>query len=182
MRRRNEEEKFIDVRAAMQGSVVFSDSVNLQISGKFEGNLTIKGNLIIGKDADVRADIVGENIIIAGSIKGKIKATLMLRLTSTAQVIADIEAPKISIEKGAIFDGKCKMSQQKLSLSELSEYLSIEEGKIREWVDNGRIPVEQEGEIILFDLKEVETWISRNYKDTLIKGNINLQKRQIATR
>lgn len=157
MRRRNEEGKFIDVQAAMQGSVVFSDPVNLQISGKFEGNLTTKGNLIIGKDTDVRADIAGENIVIAGSIKGEIKATLILKLTSTAQVTADIEAPKLCIEEGAIFNGKCKMSQQKLSLPELSEYLSIEEGKIREWVDNGRIPVEREEKELLFDPKEVET-------------------------
>ena len=161
MRRQKEEEKFIDVRAAMQGNLLFSDPVNLQISGKFEGNLTIKGNLIIGKDADVRADIVGENIIIAGSIKGKIKATQILRLTSTAQVTTDIEAPKVCMEEGAVFNGKCKMSQQKLSLAELSEYLSIEEGKIREWVDNGRIPVEREGKKLLFDPKEVEAWISQ---------------------
>ena len=160
MRRRNEEGKFIDVQAAMQGSVVFSDPVNLQISGKFEGNLTIKGNLIIGKDADVRADIIGENIVIAGSITGKIKAILILKLTSTAQVTADIEALKLCIEEGAIFNGKCKMFQRKLSLPELSEYLSIEEGKIREWVDNGKIPVEQGRKELLFDSKEVETWIN----------------------
>jgi len=142
MRRRNEEEKFIDVQVAMQGSVVFSDPVNLQISGKIEGNLTIKGNLIIGQDADVRADIVGENIIIAGSIKGKVKATLMFKLTSTAQVTADIEAPKVCIEEGAIFNGKCKMSQQKSFFPGSSEYISGDEGKIKEWIDNGRVPVE----------------------------------------
>lgn len=160
-RRKQEEERFVDVCAAMQGNLVFSDPVNLQISGKFEGNLTIKGNLIIGKDAEVKADIVGENIIIAGSIKGKIKASLMLKLASTAQVTADIEAPKVCIEEGAIFNGKCKMFQQKLSVAELSEYLSIEEGKIREWVDNGRIPVEREGKKLLFDPKEVGAWISQ---------------------
>jgi hypothetical protein len=30
-----------------------------------------------------------------------------------------------------------------------------------EWVNNGRIPVEKEGEKLFFDRKEVETWISQ---------------------
>lgn len=134
MRRRDEEEKFVDIWAAMQGSLVFSDPVNLQISGKFEGDLTLKGNLIIGKDAEVRADIVGEDIVIAGSIQGKIKATQRLKLTSTAKVTADIEASKVCIEEGAIFNGKFHMLQQDSSSSQLHEYFSVEDKKIEEWV------------------------------------------------
>ena len=45
------EEKFMDVNAAMQGKLVFSDPVNLRINGKFEGELNVRGNLIISKDA-----------------------------------------------------------------------------------------------------------------------------------
>lgn len=135
MRRRNQEEKFIDIGAAMQGSLVFSDPVNLQISGKFEGDLRLKGNFIIGKDAEIKADIVGEDIVIAGSIEGKIKATLRLKLTSTAKVTADIEAPKVCIEEGAIFNGKCHISQQNSLSSESHEYFSVEDKKIEEWIN-----------------------------------------------
>ncbi|MCQ9206064.1 MAG: polymer-forming cytoskeletal protein [Omnitrophica bacterium] len=134
MPRRDEEEKFIDIGAAMRGSLVFSDPVNLEISGKFEGDLTLKGNLIIGKDAEVRADIVGEDIVIAGSIKGKIKATQRLKLTSTAKVTADIEAPKVCIEEGAIFNGKFHMPQQNSLSSQSHEYFSVEDKKIEEWI------------------------------------------------
>jgi len=161
MVRRREEEKVLDVNAAMQGSLVFSDPVNLRINGQFEGNLTTKGTLIIGKGAEVVADIIGEDITIAGSIKGKIKASKMLRLTSTAQVIGDIEASKISIEEGALFNGQCKTLEGKISLEELSDYLSIEENKIVEWVDSGKIPVEKEGDKMLFDRKKVEGWIAQ---------------------
>jgi hypothetical protein len=31
-----------------------------------------------------------------------------------------------------------------------------------EWVGNGRIPVEKEGEKLYFDRKEVEEWITQN--------------------
>ena len=161
MARRKEEEKILDVNAAMQGSLVFSDPVKLRISGRFEGNLDTKGVLIIGPTAEVKADIVGEDITVAGRIKGKIKASSIIRLTSTAQVNGDIETGKISIEEGASFVGKCKTVEDRISLDELSDYLSVEENKIMEWVGDGKIPVKKDGERLLFDRREVETWIAQ---------------------
>lgn len=159
MVKRRGEEKVLDVNAAMQGSLVFSDPVNLRINGKFEGTLTTKGSLIIGKDADVRADITGERVEISGSVKGNIRATQLLKLDSGAHLSGDVEVFKLSIDEGAVFNGKCRMLDDKISLRELSEYLSIEEKKIKEWVDNGTIPVEKEGGKLMFDRKEVEGWV-----------------------
>ncbi|MFH1504898.1 MAG: polymer-forming cytoskeletal protein [Candidatus Omnitrophota bacterium] len=161
MARRKEEDKILDVSAAMQGSLVFSDPVNLRINGKFEGNLTTKGNLIIGTAANVHADISGESIVIAGIVKGKIKATVSIKLASTAQVSADIAAVKLSIEEGAVFNGSCSTYESRISLEDLSDYLSIEEDKIMEWVNSGTIPVEKENEKLVFDRGKVEDWIAR---------------------
>lgn len=162
MNRKKEDEKVLDINATMQGSLVFSDPVNLRINGKFEGNLNVKGNLIVGDTALVRADIIGEDIIIGGNVVGKIVASHMVTLTSSGQFSGDVEAPKIVIEEGGIFNGKCKMPQTKLSLTELSDYLSIEEEKIMEWVGKGKIPVEKEGESLLFDRRNVEEWITQH--------------------
>ncbi len=162
MMKKRDDEKILDVNATMQGNMIFSDPVNLRINGKFEGNLNTKGNLIIGEDAEVNAEIIGENIIVAGKVKGKIKATKILSLSSTAEVIADLETPKVTIEEGAFFNGKCKMPQDKMLLGELSDYLSVEEETIMDWVTKGRIPVQKENEDLLFDRKEVESWINSN--------------------
>ena len=161
-KRKPEEGKVLDVNATMQGTLAFSDPVNLRINGKFDGDLTTKGTLIVGEGARVTADIDGEEVTISGWVKGDIKATKMIALTSTAEVYGNVETPKISIEDGAIFNGQCKMSAEKLSLVELSDYLSIEEDKIMEWVNGGRIPVEKAGSNLLFDRREVETWIGKN--------------------
>ena len=162
MIKKKTEDKILDVSASMQGSLVFSDPVNLRINGKFNGNLTTRGNLIIGESADVDADIIGESITISGVVRGNIKATRMIIMTNTAQVNGDIETGKFSIEEGAVFNGHCKMSHQKLSLAELSSYLAVEEDKIKEWVSNGKIPVEKEGGKLLFDRRQVEAWIGSN--------------------
>ncbi|MDD4954493.1 MAG: polymer-forming cytoskeletal protein [Candidatus Omnitrophica bacterium] len=162
MLRKKEDEKILDINATMQGSLVFSEPVNLRINGKFEGTLTTKGNLMVGENAIVNADIIGEDMILGGRIAGKITATHMVTLTSTAQVNGDIEVPKLVMEEGAIFNGKCKMPQGRLSLSELSDYLAVEEGKIMEWVGKGKIPVTKEGENLFFDRRSVEDWITQN--------------------
>ena len=161
-KRKLEDEKVLDVNATMQGTLAFSDPVNLRINGKFDGDLATKGTLIVGESAKVTADIDGDQITISGWLKGDIKATRMVSLTSTAEVYGNIETPKIAIEEGAVFNGQCKMSAEKLSLVELSDYLSIEEEKIMEWVNGGRIPVEKAGSNLLFDRREVETWIGKN--------------------
>lgn len=156
------EQKILDVNAAMQGSLVFSDPVNLRINGKFDGTLKTKGVLTIGEKAVVTADIDGDTVIVSGYVKGKIRALRLLSLTSTATVYGDVDVGKISIEEGAILNGKCKMRGEKINLGELSDYLAIEENKIMEWVSNGKIPVEKENDKLWFDRREVEAWIGQN--------------------
>jgi len=162
MVRRRDEERVLDVNATMQGSLVFSDPVNLRINGRFEGSLKTKGNLIVGEKATVFAEIEGENIIISGVVRGKIKSTQIVSLSSTANVYADIHTPKISIEEGAIFNGKCTMIGEKLSLEEVADFLSVDREKVIEWVNNGRIPAQKEGNGYVFDRREVELWVEQN--------------------
>jgi excisionase family DNA binding protein len=162
MLRKKDEEKILDINANMQGSLVFSEPVNLRINGKFEGKLHTKGNLMIGENAVVAADIIGDGMVIGGKVTGKIHATQVVTLTATAHLTGDIEAPKLIVEEGAIFNGSSKMTAPRLSLSELSEYLSIEENKIMEWVGSGKIPVEKEGEKLFFDRRNVEEWIEHH--------------------
>jgi len=161
MARKKEEGKILDVSAAMQGSLIFSDPVNLRISGRFEGNLKTKGSLIIGEGAEVFAGIEGEDISISGYVKGNIKSTERVSITSTGNVEGDIVATRLAIEEGALFNGRCVMGGEKLTLSELSEYLDIEEKKIMEWVQDGSIPAGKENSQLVFDRKAVEGWISK---------------------
>lgn len=103
------EEKILDVDAAMQGSMVFKDPVNLRINGKFEGTLDTKGNLTIGQTAIIFADIIGDNIIVGGRVKGKITAKERLTLLPSAIVEGDIYPAKLNIAEGAILEGRCSM-------------------------------------------------------------------------
>lgn len=161
MRKKEQEEKVLDVNASMQGTLVFNDPVNLRINGKFQGKLKTQGQLTIGKDADVDATIEGETILVMGRVKGNVRANNKLALLATAVLYGDISVANLSMEEGAIFEGSCKMLTEKMSVDEVSKYLDIEVGKIMEWVKEGRIPTEKDNEKLSFDRRKIDVWLTQ---------------------
>lgn len=103
-------ERFIDIEAGMEGTLKFDSPVNLKISGKFEGELETKGVLRIGEKADVKTKVIkGEDIVIAGKVKGNIVSSERLELSATAKVEGNIIAPILVINEGAMLKGNCQV-------------------------------------------------------------------------
>jgi len=163
-------EKTIDVDASMQGTLKFRDPVNLRINGKFEGSLDTRGNLTIGEGAVVSANIVGENIVIAGEVTGNITAYNKLVLTSFASIVGDITTPVLSVDQGAKFCGRCQMEIKTgealskkgdlLTAEEVARYLEVDAASVLEWANNGKIPALREGDSWKFDRLKVDKWIA----------------------
>ena len=153
-------EKILDVDASMQGKLAFNDPVNLRINGKFEGTLTTKGNLTIGETATIEAHITGENIIIAGKVRGDIIAKHRLVLLPTAAMQGDIRTPKLNIVEGAVFEGTCHMLEDVLDADELSRYLEIDLDSVLEWAGSGKIPAFKEGDNWRFDRAKIDEWVA----------------------
>jgi len=104
------EEEVINIEAGMKGSLKFSNSVNLRINGKFEGELETKGNLTIGENADVKTKLIkGENITILGKVKGDVVCSERLEIFAPAKVIGNIQAPILVIKEGAMLRGNCQV-------------------------------------------------------------------------
>ncbi|MBM3245892.1 MAG: helix-turn-helix domain-containing protein [Candidatus Omnitrophica bacterium] len=154
------EEKVLDVDATMQGTLTFKDPVNLRINGKFEGNLEARGNLTIGQAAAVTADIVGDNVIIGGRIRGRITAKQRLILLPTAIVQGDIYAARLNIAEGAILEGNCSMLHDFLNVEELARYLEVDLNSIMEWANSGKVPAVKEGNDWRFERKAIDSWVA----------------------
>ena len=154
------EEKILDVDAAMQGTLSFKDPVNLRINGKFEGNLDTRGNLTIGQTANVIADIVGDNIIVGGRVKGKITAKQRLTLLPSAVVEGEIFPAKLNVTEGAILDGTCLMLHDFMNCEEVSRYLEVDLKSILEWANSGKIPGIKESDSWRFERKAIDTWVA----------------------
>jgi len=158
--KRKAEEKILDVDAAMQGSLIFKDPVNLRINGKFEGSLESRGNLTIGQTAMVSAEIIGDNIIIGGRVKGRIMAKERLTLLPTAIVQGDIYPAKLNVAEGAILEGHCSMLHDFLNSEELARYLEVDLNSILEWANSGKVPALKEGENWKFERKAIDAWVA----------------------
>ncbi|MBF0123605.1 MAG: polymer-forming cytoskeletal protein [Candidatus Omnitrophica bacterium] len=154
--------KTIEINAEMNGSLCFKDSVDLKINGIFSGSLDVRGTLTVGSRARVEANINGDNVIVAGTVKGNISVSKMLTLLPSAILIGDINAPKLNIVEGAVFQGMCHMTIQEagqwMNVKELASYLELDEGTIIELVRSGKIPVVQEGDILKFERVQIDSW------------------------
>lgn len=169
--KKHEGERVLDVDAAMQGSLVFKDPVNLKINGNFEGTLNTKGSLMISDSAVVNADITGDSIVIAGKVSGNIHAVKELKLISPACVIGDISTPLLSVAEGAVLEGSCRMLAKSrgeagpkhagmMTPEELAKYLEVDEAVISDWVNAGKLPAIRENNSVRFDRLKVDEWVA----------------------
>ena len=152
------EEKVIEINAQMEGTLTFSDPVNLKIHGRYTGKLDTRGTLTIGPTAQVEANIVGENVIVAGKVKGNVVAKKMLVLMPSAVLHGDISTPKLNIVEGAVFQGRCHMLEDVLSIDDLAQYLEIEIPAILELATSGKIPALKEGDNWKFERAQIDLW------------------------
>lgn len=113
-----QEEKNVSVRAGdvhtllgkgseFEGKLSFEGQV--RIDGRFSGQISTKDTLVIGEGARVTAEILAGNVVVNGTVEGNIKATNLVELHPPARVKGSIETPALSIDKGVIFEGSCKM-------------------------------------------------------------------------
>ena len=91
-------------------------SGDVQIDGSIDGDVK-SGSLTVSGTGVVRGTIEADEVTIAGTVTGQIRARHVVLLKG-AKVIADLIQDKLSIEPGAFFEGSCS---QYLSLIHISE-------------------------------------------------------------
>lgn len=79
---------------------------DLIVDGKIEGEIQSSGNLTVGENARIKAEIKTGTVVVYGKVHGNITAVERIELKASAEVIGDIKAKSLTIEGGAIFVGK----------------------------------------------------------------------------
>ncbi|MEI6597158.1 MAG: polymer-forming cytoskeletal protein [bacterium] len=88
----------------------FNGQGNIIVEGTVDGSLKTNGNLEVGKTAKITANVEAKEAKIGGQVSGNVKIKGFLEITATAKIFGDIETSGLSIERGAIFNGKCIMA------------------------------------------------------------------------
>ena len=94
----------------IQGNL--SSESDVRIDGTIEGNLNVKGKVIIGHTGEIIGDIACAICEISGKVKGKLSIDGSLTLKSSANFTGEMATKKLIIEPGAVFNGSCKMDSQ----------------------------------------------------------------------
>lgn len=82
---------------------------DIRIDGVFEGKIFSKGRVVVGEKAEIKGDIVCDNVDFWGKMTGSLFVRDTLTLKDTCSVNGDLHVQRLVVELGAHFDGTCKM-------------------------------------------------------------------------
>src|SRR5512135_3445283 len=92
---------------------VLSFEGTIRVDGKVDGEIISKDTLIASDGAFLQGEIAVGTLILSGKVVGNINAGQKVHLLAPANVQGNIKTPKLIIEEGVTFDGKCEMAAEK---------------------------------------------------------------------
>ncbi len=99
-----------------------------RVDGMVKGKIRSESLLAIGQKGKVEAEVAIKKITINGEFRGTIRATERVEIHKEGKVYGDIYTPCLIIEAGAIFEGKCNMTDRKASRGDESAMLKVVDG------------------------------------------------------
>ncbi len=97
-----------------KGTVIKGDiesSGDIRVDGHLIGSLKSNGKIVVGQTGIIDGDLTCKQAEISGMVKGVLKCEELTSLKATSKVEIDMMTKQLFIEVGAVFTGKCQMSQ-----------------------------------------------------------------------
>ncbi len=101
---------FLDAGSHVEGDLKFENT--FRIDGKLTGRIVSDGTLVIGEDGQLVGEVQAGRVFISGRVEGSVQAQERVQIEATGKVLADIDTPSLIIIDGALFEGRCTMSQR----------------------------------------------------------------------
>lgn len=86
---------------------------NIRVDGVVSGKIQTAHDIMVGKEAQIDADINAFNAVISGVVKGNVTAKGSLLIMETGKLTGNVSCANLGIREGANFSGACKMTEQK---------------------------------------------------------------------
>ncbi len=101
---RGELDGFLDAGGAFAGELRFADT--FRVDGKLTGRVVSPGDLVIGQDGEVDADIEVGRLFVAGVLRGRARAG-RIELDRGSRVEAELVTPHLVVAEGARLRARC---------------------------------------------------------------------------
>ncbi len=103
-----------------------SGKEDLLIDGTLEGKLDLTGAIVtIGPNGKVKADIVAREIVVRGSVIGKLAGRDRVQLWSTGSVAGEVQTERLAIEDGAVLRGKVEAGKPRGNRSDAGNSTAV---------------------------------------------------------
>jgi cytoskeletal protein CcmA (bactofilin family) len=90
-----------------------SASEDLLIEGQFEGTISLEEHcLTVGADGQVKAEVRARQVVILGTITGKVVAREKVEIRCSGHLTGDLTAGAVAIEEGAYFNGNIDIHRE----------------------------------------------------------------------
>jgi cytoskeletal protein CcmA (bactofilin family) len=101
---------FLGSDSEFEGQLTFQGTI--RIDGRYKGNITVDGTLIVGHSGRVNAEISASNMIISGEVTGNMTAATNIEVHASGKVYGNLVAPTVTIHEGAVFQGQCHSGEK----------------------------------------------------------------------
>lgn len=85
----------------------------LFIMGSVEGDIDCSGMVKINSKGVVHGNIFARTIILEGEVRGHIKSAEYVEIKPTGRLLGNLNAAKIRLFEGCVFEGECSMQKEK---------------------------------------------------------------------
>jgi cytoskeletal protein CcmA (bactofilin family) len=85
-----------------------------QLLGNFSGSVECDGDLLIGPEAHVEADIRSDRVTIAGFLRGNVVAVNRLKITNTGRLEGDAKVGALVVQEGGVHHGVIRVHPEGL--------------------------------------------------------------------
>lgn len=99
---------FLDQGCTIKGEVAFSDL--LRIHGHVVGTVRSAAELLVGEGGLVEGDVDVARLLVAGTVKGKVKVKEKLIVHPGGKIFAEIWTPALVVEEGGVVEGIVHMA------------------------------------------------------------------------
>jgi cytoskeletal protein CcmA (bactofilin family) len=82
----------------------------IKIDGRVDGSVTGARQVLLGRGGSINGNVVADEVVIGGSVRGALTVRERLELQGTAAVVGDIETRSIVVIEGARIDGVVRMT------------------------------------------------------------------------
>ncbi len=83
----------------------------IRVEGMVQGNIRAGKAVVVGKDGVVDGDISTQDAVIAGTVRGVLRAESRLEVQASSRIEGEVIAARMQLEEGAIVNGTIQMGK-----------------------------------------------------------------------